>query len=253
MKPVEDKPFECQSSSRSESSGGDRGPAGRRLDDRPFEFLESNVAVVDEPPPREFHFEQIASRYKWFLVLGLIGGLALGHAAFAKLGPEYDAVAQILVSRQAQVPVRESLSQALQVEGRGEHVQVIDSPMIVGPAIEIGKLSELPTIRRSDDPIEDILDALQVRRTAGQDNSTLNVIEIKYHNKQPEDARAVVDAIIAAYRRYLQEMKEESTSELTQQISKLDGELAKRIEKKQEELLEFRKDAPLWWRSAPGE
>ena len=113
MKPVEDKPFEFLSSSRPESSGGARDAAGRRSEDRPFEFLETNVPVIDEAPPREFDFAQIASRYKWFLAIGLIGGLALGHAAFLKLGPEYDAVAQILVTRQAQVPVRESLSQEI--------------------------------------------------------------------------------------------------------------------------------------------
>lgn len=253
MKPVEDKPFEFMNSSRPDSSDKARDAAGRRFDDRPFEFIDTGNPVNDEPPPREFQLERIATRYKWFLALGLIGGLVLGHAAFVKLGPEYDAVAQILVSRQAQVPVRESLSQALLTEGRGEHVAVIDSPLIVGKAMELGKLAELPTLNRSDDPIEDILDGLTVKRTAGQDSSTLNVFEIKYHNKQPEVARAVVNSIIAAYREYLQEMKEESTGELTQQITKMDGELAQRIEKKQEELLEFRKDAPLWWRSAPGE
>ena len=253
MKPIEDKPFEFLSSSRPESSGSAREPVSRRLDDRPFEFLESANPALDEPPPREFDFARIATRYKWVMLVGLIGGLVLGHAAFVKLGPEYDAVAQILVTRKAQVPVRESLSQAILTEGRGEHVAVIDSPLIVGKAMEHGKLAELPTLSRSDDPIEDILDGLTVKRTAGQDSSTLNVFEIKYHNKQTEDAKAVVNAIIAAYREYLQEMKEESTNELTQQITKMDGELAKRIEKKQEELLEFRKDAPLWWRSAPGE
>ena len=245
MKPIEDKPFEFLSSSRPESSGSAREPVSRRLDDRPLEFLESANPAMDEPPPREFDFARIATRYKWVMLAGLIGGLVLGHAAIVKMGPEYDAVAQILVARKAQVPVRESLSQAILTEGRGEHVAVIDSPLIVGKAMEHGKLAELPTLSRSDDPIEDILEGLTVKRTAGQDTSTLNVFEIKYHNKETEDAKAVVNAIIAAYREYLQEMKEESTNELTQQITKMDGELAKRIEKKQEELLEFRKDAPL--------
>jgi polysaccharide biosynthesis transport protein len=254
MKPViEDKPFEFLNSSRQEPNQSARGPSGQRVEDRPFEFINTTSATMDDPPPREFDFAQIASRSKWFVLLGLIGGLALGHAAFTKLGPEYNAVAQILVTRQAQVPVRESLSQAILSEGRGEHVAIIKSPMIVGKAIEQEHLDQLPTLQKSDDPIEDILDGLEVKRTAGQDSSTLNVFEIKYRNKQPADARAVVNAIIAAYQDYILETKQEATSELSQQITKMDGELAKRIEAKQQELLDFRKDAPLWWRSAPGE
>lgn len=253
MKPIEDKPFEFMSASHQEPDSSARGATARRAEDRPFEFINTTSTAFDEPPPREFDVAQIAARYKWFVMLGLIGGMALGHAAFMKLGPEYNAVAQILVSRQAQMPVRESLSQAILSEGRGEHVAIIKSPMIVGKAIELGKLNQLPTLQKSDDPIEDILDGLEVKRTAGQDSSTLNVFEIKYRNKQQADARAVVNAIIAAYEEYIQEAKQEATSELSQQITKMDGELAKRIELKQKELLEFRKDAPLWWRSAPGE
>lgn len=254
MKPIEDKPFEFMSSSPQETSHVARGADRRRVEDRPFEFIPPVSAAPDEPPPpREFDVAQIASRYKWFLWLGLVGGLVLGHAAFTKLGPEYNAVAQILVSRQAQVPTRESLSQVLQAEGRGEHVAIIKSPMIVGKAIEQGQLDQLPTLRISDDPIEDILDALEVKRTAGQDSSTLNVFEIKYRNKQPTDARAVVNAIIAAYQEYIQETRQETTNELSDQISKMNGELSRQIEARQKELLEFRKDAPLWWRTAPGE
>lgn len=253
MKPIDDKPFEFMNSSRQDPDSSARDVTARRAEDRPFEFINTGSSAFDEPPPREFDVAQIAARYKWFVMLGLIGGLALGHAAFVKLGPEYNAVAQILVSRQAQVPVRESLSQAILSEGRGEHVAIIKSPMIVGKAIENGKLDQLPTLQKSDDPIEDILDGLEVKRTAGQDSSTLNVFEIKYRNKQQADAKAVVNAIIAAYEEYIQEAKQEATSELSQQITKMDGELAKQIEQKQKELLEFRKDAPLWWRSAPGE
>lgn len=230
-----------------------RGSSHPRVQDPPFEFLPSFEAAADDAPTREFDLAQIASRHKWLLVTALLGGLALGHLAFLKLGPEYDAVARILVSRQVQVPVRESLTQALYSEGRGEHVEIIRSPMIVRKAIENGQLDKLPSLQRSDDPVEDILDALQVKRTAGQDNSTLNVFEIKYRNRQREDSRAVVNAIIAAYHDYLLATKQETTSELAQQIAKMDGELAKRIEQKQQELLEFRRNAPLLWRTAPGE
>ena len=254
MKPVNaDKPFEFLDPSAPPETTGEptRQRTGRRISGQLSEFM--NAAASDEAPPREFDFVQIANQYKWFLLMGLLGGLALGQVAFNRLGPEYNAVAQILVSRQAQVPIRESLTQSLLSEGRGEHVAIIKSPMIIDKAIEHGKLNELPTLQQSDDIVEDILDCLDVKRTAGQDNSTLNVFEIKYRNKQRADARAVVNAIIQAYNDYIVESQQKKTSELSRQISKMDDELAKKIEQKQAELLEFRKEAPLLWRTAPGD
>lgn len=256
MKPTNtDKPFEFLDPSKPPEAieTPARKKTGRRNSDQPFEFMNTFTPVSDEAPPREFDFVQIANQYKWFLLMGLLGGLALGQVAFNRLGPEYNAVAQILVSRKAQVPTRETLNQTLLSEGRGEHVAIIKSPKIIDKAIAIGHLNELPTLQRSDDPVEDILDCLDVKRTAGQDNSTLNVFEIKYRNKQRADAKAVVNAIIAAYSEYITETQQSATSELSRQISKMDNELAKKIEQKQAELLEFRKEAPLLWRTAPGD
>ena len=254
MKPANaDKPFEFLDPSAPTEVTGElsRQRTGRRNSAQSPEFM--NTPASDEAPPREFDFVQIANQYKWFLLMGLLGGLALGQVAFNRLGPEYNAVAQILVSRKAQVPTRETLNQTLLSEGRGEHVAIIKSPKIIDKAIALGRLNELPTLQRSDDPVEDILDCLDVKRTAGQDSSTLNVFEIKYRNKQRADARAVVNAIIQAYSDYIAESQQSATSELSRQISKMDDELAKKIEQKQAELLEFRKEAPLLWRTAPGD
>src|SRR5712691_3472030 len=233
------------------------------VDDTPFEFMNSNtlascepkraVAVTsnDDASPREFDVLQIALRYKSLLLIGLLGGLGLGQIAFLKRGPEYNAVAQIVVSRRAQVPVRDEMAQAW--EDRAEHISIIKSPLIVDKAIARGKLNDLPTLNRSVDPVEDILECLEVKRTAGQDSSFLNVFELKFRNTQRADARAVVNAMILAYRDYLKESQEEITGELSQQITRLNEELSQAIEQKQQELIDFRKEAPLQWRTAPGD
>ena len=81
----------------------------------------------------------------------------------------------------------------------------------------------------------------------------MNVFELKFRNPQRADARAVVNAMILAYRDYLKESQEEITGELSQQITKLNGDLSREIEQKQQELIDFRKEAPLQWRTAPGD
>ena len=250
MKPlVEDKPFEFMSSSSpaavDESSlvNSKRHPTGTMSNISPAEF--------DEAPPRDFDVVQIVWRQKWLLAFGLLAGVGLGQMAFLKLGPEFNAIAQILVSQRAQVQNRDEMGKAW--GERAEHLSIIKSAMLVDKAIENGKLKELPTLRQSIDPVEDILLCLEVRRTAGQDNSFLNVFELKVRNKNKEDARAIANAIILAYRDYLKEFQDEVSSELSQQISKMNDDLSKRIEERQQELVAFRKEAPLIWRSAPGD
>ncbi len=232
------------------------------VEDKPFEFMSTSTparivpvvassAVVDEAPPRDFDIIQIVWRHKWLLLVGLVVGVGLGQMAFLKLGPEYNAVAQVLVSQRAQVPNRDEIGKAW--GERAEHISIIKSAMLIDKAVAKGKLNELPTLQRSVDPVEDILECLDVRRTAGQDNSFLNVFELKIRNKNKEDARAIVNAIIVAYRDYLKESQDEVSSELSQQISKMNDDLSKKIETRQEELVAFRKEAPLIWRTAPGD
>lgn len=222
------------------------------VEDKPFEFMSTfSPAVIDEAPPRDFDVVQIVWRHKWLLLIGLIVGVGLGQMAFNKLGPEFNAVAQILVSQRAQVPIHDAMVKAF--GERAEHISIIKSAMLIEKAIEKGNLKELPTLERSTDPAEDILECLDVRRTAGNDGSFMNVFEIKVRSKNKDDARAIVTAIIDAYRDYLKESQEEVTGELSKQISKMNSELASKIEVKQQELVVFRKDAPLIWRNAPGD
>ena len=222
------------------------------VEDKPFEFMSTfSPAVIDEAPPRDFDVLQIVWRHKWLLLIGLALGVGLGQMAFNKLGPEYNAVAQILVSQRAQVPIRDELGKAF--GERAEHISIIKSAMLIEKAIEKGKLKELSTLQRSDDPAEDILECLDVRRTAGHDGSFLNVFELKVRSKNKHDAIAIVNAIVVAYRDYLKESQDEVTSELSQQITKMDDDLSRKIETKQQELVSFRKEAPLIWRNAPGE
>ena len=222
------------------------------IDNKPFELLNSANGADDLiDAPREFDYVQIALRHKWLLLIGLLAGFGLGNLAFVKLGPEYNAVAKILVSKPTEVSTKDAIVTAFQE--RTEHVAIIKSPMLVGKAIEKGQLAKLPSLRSSTEPIEDILDCLEVKRTAGQDQSYLNVFEITYRNKNRDDARAAVNAIILAYKDYLKDSQEEADDKLATLMEKMDSYLSQQIAQKQQQLLEFRKDAPLQWRSVPGD
>lgn len=209
------------------------------------------MAPSQESTRRDLDILQIVLKHKWVLCLGMILGVVLGVAGYLKLGPEYEAVAKVLVSKQASVPINEAEGSRT-FGDRAEHIALIMSPLIVSKAVEKHRLNQLPSLAASTDPADDILDSLKVKRSAGHDNSFLNVLDISYKNPDKKDAAAVVTAVIDAYRDYLAESHQEKTTEIVELISKARNDLMQQIQKKKEEYLAFRNESPLHWRRPMG-
>ena len=147
-------------------------------------------------------YVKLAHRYKYWLICGLFCGVLVGHLVYRKAGPEYTATAKILVSKRAAGPIKAD-GETETWGDRGEHIALIMSPLIVEKAISLHQLDKLPSMRRSKDPVDDVLESLKVQRSAGHDRSVLNVLDITVTNPRREDARAIANAIIDAYEHYL--------------------------------------------------
>jgi len=214
-----------------------------------------NVTETTEPSSSTdtldlLQYLRLAQRYRWWLAAGLLGGLLLGLAVYLKLGPAYEATTRILVSKKVNVPLRDDSTPTY--GERGEHIALIMSPFIVGKAVQMHRLDRLPSLAKSKEPVQDILESLTVKRSAGHDQSFLNIIDITYRNRNKSDARTVVAAIVDAYRSYLRESAQEHTSEVVALITKANKELLQQLRQKEKEYLAFRESAPLLWRSPPG-
>lgn len=195
---------------------------------------------------------QLARRFQWWLLGGLLGGLLLGEAAYLLLGVEYEAIAQVLVSRRNAVPIKQDQRTLGTWGERTEHIALILSPMIAEKAVQIGHLDKLPTFENMPDVADDILSGLKVKRSAGQDQSFLNVLNITYNSKSAADAKAVVEAVIAAYGQYLDETRHEQSQEVLSLALKAREEIAHKLHEKEQEYLDFREKAPLQWRAPVG-
>lgn len=214
---------------------------------------ESPDLVLDEEESHSrIDLVQLALRYKWLLLLSGIGGLVLGQAAYMKLGPMHEAGTRVLVSKKAAVPMRGEDGEARTWGERGEHIALIMSPMIVGKAVEMHDLDTLPSLAGKEHAAEAIVDDLVVKRKAGRDRSFLNVFEITYKSPRAADAEKVVDAVVDAYRAYLEETHKEQTGKLTQLIERARTDLHEELKQKEQQYLEFRKQAPLIWKNPPG-
>lgn len=199
-------------------------------------------------------FMQVALEHKLMLIAGLILGLVAGVLAYVKLGPTYMATARILVSKRNPAPLKskEQDEASAAVGERTEHVALIMSPMIVKEAVQKHKLGELATFAKSKDVVDDILDDLKVKRSAGTDRSLINVLDITYECASSKDAIAVVQAVVDAYKDYLDKSHREYTAEVVSLIDSANRDLLNQLKEKEQAYIEFRKNAPLQWRNAPG-
>jgi capsular exopolysaccharide synthesis family protein len=214
--------------------------------------LPVHVNPDDEAERLPINYLQLAIRYRWWLLGGLAVGAVLGHLAYLRSGPEYEAVAQILVSRKYMPPVRDS-ERMLQETGKpSEHIPLIVSPMIARKALELGHLKQLPTLRGESDLIEAVLEGLKVKRIAGQDRSFSNVLEIRYPSRNAADACKVVEAIIAAYEDYLVVQSREHSTEVLAMAQKTTADLLGKLREKETAYRAFLQTVPDEYRSALG-
>jgi len=212
-------------------------------DEFPFDTFSDSAESGDFPDLFELAF-----CYKWYLGIALVCGVVLGEAAYRKSGPLFEATAQVLVSKAAATAVRNE--ETNDTGARSEHIALIMSPLIVEQAVEQGQLGLLASFRASDNPVEDIVDNLKVKRSAGQDRSVINVLDLTFRNSNSDDAKSVVQAVIQAYQSYLKQSQLEHTAEVRQVILDSNENLQKQIAKKEESYLKFRESTPLHWQDA---
>lgn len=190
-------------------------------------------------------YVQLLFRFKWLLVLGAIVGVGLGQMGYQKLGPVYESVAQIMVSKKESV--LEKGLEAMVYTDRTEHVTLITSPMIVEAAVTKYKLDEI----FGPDCCQDVIDGLEVKRSAGNDRSFQNVFDIKFVSRDPADGDRVVAAVIAAYADYLQSNHRENTEDIVDLITQASNKILLQIAAKKAEYHAFRQSAPLIWKNPP--
>lgn len=226
--------------------------AHRGYSDQPFgfasapdatSFSEPASAVVPAAPASEMDIVQVASKYKLWLACGLLLGVLAGHFLYRELGPEYVATAKILVTKQANVRFREG--DVHNSGERGQHIALIMSPLIVSKAVELHDLKKLPSMAKSKDVVEDIVADLKVQRSAGDENSVINVLDITFKSSHRADAQKIVDAIIDAYGHFLAEIHQEHTSELVQLVDKANVNLRNQIAAVERDYAAFRAEAPI--------
>jgi len=171
-----------------------------------------------------------AIRRGWRLVL-LFTLLALTVGLFQvfRIQPVYSATAQVLVNQTGGIMANSPLGGVDPVTGMvgdflASHIAIIKSQAVLDDAIKAGKLTNVD--------FNDIYENLIVDRMD-------RVLTIKFTSSDPSKPVKVVEAVIDAYRRFLDRTFEKKSTDVVTLISKARDELIIEQDKLEKEYIEF--------------
>lgn len=180
---------------------------------------------------------------------GLAVGLLCGWLAYLYLGPTYQASTRVEVTQKSSVG--DDAEKPNFSGERTEHVHLIRSDAIISRALRDHGLQDLPAFAGNDDPIMDIVDGLSAKRSAGEDSSFVNIIDISYIHPDRQTAREVVEAVVAAYTDYLKDQQNKNSGELLESLERRQRELDDEIDSLQAAYHAWRDESPFYLATPP--
>lgn len=149
---------------------------------------------------------QVAMRRKGLIALGMFVGICLSVLYYAQADPIYESVAMLSIEENNPTMAIDKVSGVVENSTAAEdHAIRLASAVIIQRALEMdapssdGQLIELPTLAGSEQPVQDIFEALTVAPV--QDGS--EILTLSYRGKNPEETGEILGTLIAAYTEYL--------------------------------------------------
>jgi capsular exopolysaccharide synthesis family protein len=159
---------------------------------------------------RRFDVGLMLRRHRLLFILGTSLGLAIGYAGYCFQTPVFQSTARVLVVPENGGDATGPLSLAGGFDGGlGTQVLLIRSPLLIGEAVESHQLAELRSLTGVRNPVKAIQSGLAV---APAPDST-SVIELTYQGTRRDDCAAILNAIVASYRAFLERTQEHAASE----------------------------------------
>ncbi|MEQ8208965.1 MAG: polysaccharide biosynthesis tyrosine autokinase [Lacipirellulaceae bacterium] len=194
---------------------------------------------------------------RWPLVLGsVVGGWILAAIYFVAVAPTFESNAQLLVMRKDPKLASHGVGGARDAEAISEdllatNMQVIQGRKIIDQALALNGLDELESITavldEDETPTDYVLDNLNVTRGGEGQAIDAHVLNIAFQHSDPEEAKQILEAVIAQYQAFQKEKFQDVNVEAADLIVQARGELSEDLIAAENTYKEYRENAPLLW------
>lgn len=214
-----------------------------------------DVAPHDRPETTSpTNLLRVAWQRKSLIILGLVIGFVGGAIFYSQRPRVYQSGTQVLVIKKRpdvlNMPTVESTM--FTEDYLATHMVLIRSPAVVVKAVKKLQDSEAVTLRTlGSDPLNAIMGGLQVTREIGAGSRGTNILNLAFRGPYSDECRKILEAVVAAYREYLEETYKNVSDEALQQITQANSLLTGNMRKLTKELNDFYKDrsTPYQWKS----
>lgn len=202
-----------------------------------------------QPTGSGFNFWRFLSRRKWIILFGVVAGVGLGYLYLSRQAPVYKSSSQVMViRRQSKIPIEE-IADDKDYSGRiATHIVMLQSPMIIGRAIQENELHKLKSLSQSGDSVETLINGLDI----SSPGRNADVLELSYTGGDPVDCQKIVDGIAETYKKIVTESQQNVSQETVELITEAKDVLLGQLREKETEYREFRQEAPLLWTGEGG-
>lgn len=206
-------------------------------------------ADLDAQPAGVPSLQRVFRRRFWLIGILTVLGLILGLVYYTTAPPQFESTTLLLVvKRTPDSTVVESLEgqQVASSDYLSTHILLLQSPLIIGRAVESGRLSELESMQIAGDPVTEIIDNLRVIREIDTSHSggAANVLRVSLVMPYADDCVTILNALVASYVEFLDETYQDVSAESWQFVTNAADRVKGELEEKQRGYLELLKSNP---------
>jgi capsular exopolysaccharide synthesis family protein len=205
-------------------------------------------AALQAPHAAESGFEiwGLFARHVRLLIAAVVIAAGVSYVYFEQKVPIYESMGRMVVMREGNnaLPVHATDGFNSAEDNLSTQALLIRSPVIVQIAVEKGDLRNLASLAGAGDPIRAIAGRLAVKPT----DLNANVLDISFRGPHAGDCATIVNAVMDAYREYLNSTQITEAGETIKIITEAKDILLAQLQKREDEYRQFRQLSPLHWK-----
>ena len=204
-----------------------------------------------EPQVNPVEWLWVLWRHKFLILVTAAIGFALGALRYTPAKPVYSSEAQVLVvSKSPNVLAEEGKMLSAPVQSYvNTHLVLMKSPLIVGRAVQEGKLGSLESFAGVGNVAEAIAGKQLVVENAMKDSGGRdNILKVSFSGPVAKDCPTVVNAILESYEKFLAETYRDASADKVKFITEARNILENDLNKTEVAYRELSESSPMIWR-----
>jgi capsular exopolysaccharide synthesis family protein len=186
------------------------------------------------------------ARHSKLLIAVVLIAAGGSYIYFEQMAPLYESMGRLVVMREGNnaLPVHGLEGSNSAEDNLSTQGLLIRSPVIVQIAVEKSDLRNLASLAGVRDPVRFIASRVSVKPT----EVTATVLDIGFRGPNAGDCATIVNAVMDAYREYLDSTQTTEAGETLKIITEAKDILLAQLQKKEDEYRQFRQLSPLHWK-----